>query len=192
MIGLFFGSFNPIHNGHIQIARYLLLHGMCTEVWFVVSPCNPFKVNMELLAETERIALVRKAIAEHPGMKAIDVEFDMPRPSYTIDTLRVLRRQYATERFALIMGGDNLRSLHLWKEYREILNTTPIFVYPRPGEVIEHINYPGVTVIDAPQTDISSTQVRELVKTGGDLSAYIPKEIITDVIQQYGSSAIVP
>ena len=107
-VGLFFGSFNPIHNGHVGIARYLLEKELCEEVWFVVSPCNPFKVDRFLLPEIDRLAIVNAAIRGIPGMKACDVEFSMPKPSYTVDTLRVLFDRYPDRQFALIIGGDNV------------------------------------------------------------------------------------
>lgn len=185
MIGLFFGSFNPIHNGHLQIARYLLSHHLCQEVWFVVSPQNPFKLNRTLLAEEYRLELVKKAIQPYRGLKACNVEFALNKPSYTVDTLIYLRRHYPDKRFALIMGGDNLKTLHLWKSYEKILEWTPIFVYPRPGEEISDIRYKGVTVIDAPQTSISSTKIRNKVHHHESISAYVPGSILTDVENLY-------
>ena len=135
VVGLFFGSFNPIHNGHVGIARYLLEKKLCEEVWFVISPCNPFKVDRFLLPETDRLAIVSAAIGGIPGMKACDVEFSMSKPSYTVDTLRVLFDRYPGRRFALIIGGDNVPDFPKWKDYHWIEAHCSIFVYPRPGMV---------------------------------------------------------
>ena len=117
-VGLFFGSFNPIHNGHIRIARSVLERAVCDEVWLVVSPQNPFKAGVDMLSERERFSLVEQALLTEPQIKACDVELDMPKPSYTIDTLNELERMYPNVEFAIIMGGDNMAKFDKWKAYK--------------------------------------------------------------------------
>ncbi len=198
MVGLFFGSFNPIHNGHLRIARYLLDYGYCKEVWFVVSPQNPLKQDKSLLSEAKRLEMVQVAIADNVRMKACDIEFFMPKPSYTIDTLRKLDEQYGSlaegeikkdgKKFALIIGGDNLRDFPLWKDYRKIASDYPIFVYPRPG--IDHPGafYGNVVLIDAPLSAVSSTEIRRKVQHREDITPDVPPEIAELVKRNYEMS----
>jgi len=131
LTGLFFGSFNPIHNGHLNIANYLIKEHYCSEVWFVVSPQNPLKTVSSLLDEKLRIKLVDKAIKDFAQLKACDIEFNMHRPSYTIETLRKLQLDFPDKNFALVIGEDNLRNFKKWKSYKELLSNYKIFVYPR-------------------------------------------------------------
>ena len=141
---LFFGSFNPIHNGHVGIARYLLDNKLCDEVWFVISPCNPFKINRFLLLEADRLRIVEAAIADDPRMRACDIEFTMPKPSYTVDTLHLLFEKYPGREFVLVIGGDNVENFTKWKDYRWIVQHCPIFVYPRLG--IDAVSYTHLTL----------------------------------------------
>ena len=182
-IGLFFGSFNPIHNGHLGIARYMLAEGLCKAVWFVVSPCNPFKQDRELLPEQQRLEMVQRAIAGEPGMRACDVEFDMPKPSYTYLSLQRLSESYPGEQFALIMGGDNLRGFHQWRNYETIQEHYPILVYPRPGYDTSTIYYPNVIRTEAPLFPISSTAIRQMVARGEDVSSLVPRAVLPLVEQ---------
>ena len=175
-IGLFFGSFNPIHNGHVGIARYLLEKKLCAEVWFVVSPCNPFKV--------DRFAIVSAAIRGIPGMKACDVEFSMSKPSYTVDTLRVLFDRYPGRQFALIIGGDNVPDFSKWKDYHWIEAHCSIFVYPRPGMVTSEES-PSMTFIDAPLFPLSATEIREMIRKGNDISSLVPNEALSLIWKLY-------
>lgn len=185
-VGLFFGSFNPIHNGHLGIARGLLAGGWCREVWFVVSPRNPFKEERDLLPEEERLAIVEAAVAGERGMRACDAEFDMPRPSYTADTLRRLEERWQEERFALVMGADNVARFPGWKDYRWIERHVPIFVYPRPGTQTEIPPEMGARVVDAPLFPVSATEIRELARRGEDVSAYVPAAVVPLVVAAYG------
>lgn len=185
MTGLFFGSFNPFHNGHLQIARYLLDHRITARILFVVSPRNPFKTDSSLLDETKRLRLVETAIASDKRMEASPVEFSLPRPSYTIDTLRKLTDLYPGQDFALIMGADNLRDFHLWKEYETICRNFPIFVYPRPGIGNIGLHYPCVTQVKAPLFSVSSTEIRDKIQKGEDISAFVPPEIHTLILEYY-------
>jgi len=184
LTGLFFGSFNPVHNGHIAIARYMLETGYCRQVWFVVSPQNPWKTDRYLLDGQKRLEIVQKAIAGEPGMKACDIEFSLPRPSYTYQTLDVLSQKYPEEKLALIIGGDNLRSFHLWRNYREIMAAYPLLVYPRPGEELPLIPGADLTLIQAPLIGLSSTGIREKLRADGDIADDVPAAAL-DVILQY-------
>ena len=174
-IGLFFGSFNPIHEGHLSIARYLLDNGYCKSIWLVVSPQNPWKKNRDLLQEQKRLELVRAAIAEDKRMEVCDIEFDMPRPSYTYQTLRKLRSDIPNQEFALIVGGDNLKKFQEWKNFQEILSLHTLFVYPRPGEVVSHTPEGDIVLVDAPQTSISSTEIRQKIERGMSIVGDVPE-----------------
>ena len=184
VVGLFFGSFNPIHNGHVGIARYLLEKKLCEEVWFVISPCNPFKVDRFLLPETDRLAIVSAAIGGIPGMKACDVEFSMSKPSYTVDTLRVLFDRYPGRRFALIIGGDNVPDFPKWKDYHWIEAHCSFFVYPRPG-MVNSEESPSMTFIDAPLFPLSATEIREMIRKGDDISNLVPSEALSLIWKLY-------
>lgn len=183
--GLFFGSFNPIHNGHLGIARYLSDKRYCEEVWFVVSPCNPFKKDQSLLPELRRFEMVQKAVADDPHLKACDVEFDMPRPSYTADTLQLLYHRFPTRRFMLVIGGDNLCDFHLWKGYEGILSRVPLLVYPRPGVPVTPADHPNVRVVDAPLFSFSSTEIRRKIAVGENISGWVPPVILPSVLEYY-------
>lgn len=183
---LFFGSFNPIHNGHVGIARYLLENGLCNEVWFVVSPCNPFKVDRFLLPEAERLRIVEAAIGHDSRMKACDVEFTMPKPSYTVDTLRVLLDSYPGREFVLIMGEDNVEAFPRWKDYDWIMEHCPIFVYPRSGKSSPGTLPRGMRMVDAPLFPVSATEIRAMVLRGKDISVWVPAEAVPWVKQFYG------
>ncbi len=160
-IGLFFGSFNPIHIGHLVIAEAMLEHANLKEVWFVVSPQNPFKQRQTLLADRQRLEMVRRAIFDDFRFRASDVEFSLPQPSYTVVTLQTLAERYPDKRFALIMGSDNLASFPRWRNSDYILQHYPLLVYPRPGvEACELEKHPNVSIVDVPMMDISSTYIR--------------------------------
>lgn len=183
--GLFFGSFNPIHNGHVAIARYLLDLRLCREVWFIISPCNPFKVDRFLLPEHDRYKIVETAIAGVTGMKACNVEFSMPKPSYTVDTLRVLSNLYPDQKFALIIGADNALMFSQWKDYLWIKEHFPIFVYPREGVSITHEKCDGMTLIDAPLFPLSATEIRDMICHGGDISGLVPPKALSLIQNLY-------
>lgn len=182
---LFFGSFNPIHRGHLQIARYMLDEGYGSRVWFVVSPQNPWKADTGLLEEGRRLEMVRRAIAGDARMEACDVEFAMPRPSYTYRTLCVLRNRYPGREFALAIGGDNLERFPEWRQAEDILTEFPVLVYPRPGARIPSWAEGRVTVADAPQTDVSSTEIRRKVRAGESLTDEVPPAILPLVEKYY-------
>lgn len=162
--GLFFGSFNPIHVGHLIIANSMLTGSELEEVWFVVSPQNPLKERSSLLADHHRLQMVRVAIEENYKMRACDVEFHLPIPSYTIVTLAHLGELYPDREFSLIMGSDNLDNFHRWRNYEHILENYEIFVYPRPGhDGGDLASHPHVHLVDVPMMDISSSYIRERI-----------------------------
>ncbi len=179
-IGLFFGSFNPIHVGHLIIANSMAQNTDLHEVWFVVSPQNPFKKNKSLLHEFDRLSMVEKAIADNFKLKVSDVEFNLPKPSYTIDTLSVLAEKYPQHEFVLIMGEDNLVQFENWKNYDKILDYYQLYIYPRPNTP-PHLfsNHPKISRVEAPLLDISATFIRNLLKTGKSIRYLVPDEVAT-------------
>ena len=175
-IGLYFGSFNPIHVGHLIIAQTLFQRGGLDQVWFVVSPQNPFKKQESLAHEHDRLRMVELAIDDNFQFRASDVEFRMPRPSYTIDTLTYLSDKYPQHQFSLFLGSDNLNHFHKWKNHQAILDNYPILVYPRPGEV-KTLDHPGVTYLDAPLLDISATFIRQSIQEGLSVRYLLPERV---------------
>lgn len=177
-IGLFFGSFNPIHVGHLIIANTMAYQTDLDEVWFVVSPQNPFKKNKSLLHEFDRLTLVEKAISANYKLKATDIEFHLSKPSYTIDTLTVLAEKYPQHQFVLLMGEDNLVQFEQWKNYDKILEYYQLYVYPRPNTG-EHSfkNHPKVKFIPAPLLDISATYIRKCIKEGYPIQYLVADEV---------------
>jgi len=181
--GLFFGSFNPIHAGHVGIARYLLEEGLCDEVWFVVSPCNPFKIDHILLPETKRLEIVKAAIREDNRMKVCDIEFTMPKPSYTVDTLRLLLDKYPDRKFVLVIGEDNVSAFPKWKNSSWILENCPVFVYPRLGGQVNLL--PGMRLIHAPLFPLSATEIRDMIMAGRDVTGLVPGDALPLVKEFY-------
>ncbi|MFN5181735.1 MAG: nicotinate (nicotinamide) nucleotide adenylyltransferase [Bacteroidota bacterium] len=175
--GLFFGSFNPIHVGHLALANFFLAEELVKEVWFVVSPQNPLKEKSGLLDEKHRLQMVNVAIADFARMKASNIEFKMPQPSYTIDTLVRLSEKYPKKEFALIMGADNLQTFHKWKNYEEILKRYRLFVYPRQGFTGGKLKgHPSVNFTSAPIMELSSTQIRKWVREKKDVRFFMQKD----------------
>ena len=184
-IGLFFGSFNPIHIGHLILANYILEHSDMQELWFVVSPQNPFKEKKSLLNDHNRLDMVQLAIKNYQKMRASNVEFSLPTPSYTIDTLTYLQEKYPDYSFSLIMGEDNLGSLHKWKNYDLLLQNHQVIVYPRIfGEdissspnVTQLKNHHNIHKIDAPIIELSATEIRDMIKSGKNVRPMLPPEV---------------
>ncbi len=177
-IGLFFGSFNPIHVGHLIIANYMATRTDLDKVWLVVSPQNPLKEKKTLARDHDRLHLVRLGIGDNPRLDASSVEFGLPKPSYTVDTLAFLQEKYPDKTFALIMGGDNLASLHLWKNYQQILAHHDIYVYQRPAyELGELATHPRVHLCTAPLLDISATYLRECLRNGKSVRYLVPEPV---------------
>lgn len=177
-IGLFFGSFNPIHIGHTAIANYMLEFSDLTEIWFVVSPHNPLKEKKTLLEDYQRLEMVQLAIEDDFRFRASDIEFRLPQPSYTIDTLTYLHEKHPQHQFCLIVGGDNLSSFHKWKNYQTILDYYPLYVYARPGFKKEDFKAKGdIQFFDAPQMDISSSFIRKAIKEGKDIRHFLAPKV---------------
>jgi nicotinate-nucleotide adenylyltransferase len=183
-IGLFFGSFNPVHNGHLMIANYMAEFGDLDQLWFVISPLNPFKADKDLLADYHRRELLTRAIGDYNKFRVSSVEFSLPKPSYTIDTLIFLKNEYPGDQFILIMGSDQLPGLSRWKKYDQILAEYKILVYPRPGEgpelmqpaPVELLNHPGISLVDAPMIQISSTFIRQSIRARKDVRFFMPDQ----------------
>jgi nicotinate-nucleotide adenylyltransferase len=174
-VGLFFGSFNPVHVGHMVLANYMLSFTDLEEVWLVVSPHNPLKQKSTLLDQNQRLALVNLAIDDHPHIKSSNIEFKLPQPSYTINTLVHLQEKYPQHQFSLIMGQDNLSSFHKWKNYEAILQNYDLYVYPRPDAgVSEFDEHPRVRITKAPVMEISSTFIRQAIKDKVDVRYFLP------------------
>ncbi len=173
-VGLLFGSFNPVHTGHLILAEHFATCTDLAEVWLVVTPHNPFKAVAGLLPEAERLRLVRLAVADNPRLRAEDVEFDLPRPSYTIATLDALRRRHPATGFVLLLGADNLPGLPQWKDAARLLAETDIYVYPRPGVPKPEPISPRVRLLEAPLLDISGTYIRHCLRAGRSVRYLVP------------------
>ncbi|MEL6922559.1 MAG: nicotinate (nicotinamide) nucleotide adenylyltransferase [Bacteroidota bacterium] len=184
-VGLFFGSFNPVHVGHMIIANYMVTHTDIDKVWMVVSPHNPHKKKSTLANDYERLHMVQVAIGDNLHIEASNIEFSLPKPSYTIDTLTYLKEKYPRKEFALIMGGDNLASLPRWKNYEMILQHHEIYVYRRPtydlGTLADH---PKVTIMDAPLLSISASYIRRCLQEEKSIQYLVP-----DAVYEYLSGS---
>jgi nicotinate-nucleotide adenylyltransferase len=179
-IGLYFGTFNPIHVGHLIIANHMAEHAGLDQVWMVVTPHNPLKKKSTLLDDYHRLQMVYLATEGYPKIKPSDIEFKLPQPNYTVTTLVHLEEKYPNHEFSLIMGEDNLKSLHKWKNYEAILAHHEIYVYPRistEAENLELKNHPKIHLIDAPVVEISSTFIRENIKSGKNVRPLIPSKV---------------
>lgn len=176
-IGLFFGSFNPVHNGHLMLANYIVEYTDLSCIWFVISPQNPFKVKETLLEDYHRREMLELAISDDKRFKVCDIEFSMPKPSYTIDTLNLLSKSYPETDFYLICGMDNMPEFHNWKDYQSILDNYNILVYPRKNyNESEILNHKSVHLINAPEIEISSTFIRKSVAQNKDVRYFMPEK----------------
>jgi nicotinate-nucleotide adenylyltransferase len=176
-IGLYFGSFNPIHIGHLIVANHIIEHTDIDKVWFVVSPHNPLKDAASLLNEYDRLHLVNLAIEDNPKFRASDLEFYLPRPSYTIDTLAYLREKFPLEQFSVIVGSDSFQNIHRWKNYEQLLAQHAFVIYNRPGFVVEQFYGARATVLDAPLLHISSTFIRSQLKGKKSIKYLVPPTV---------------
>lgn len=176
--GLYFGTFNPIHIGHTAIANYIKSYANLDELWFVISPQSPFKKEQKIADDRHRLEMVRLAIDNTPGYRVSDIEFSMPKPSYTIDTITYLKEKYPKRNFSLIMGSDNLATIHKWKNYTELLKQCQLIVYPRPGF---DNNKPKVEcnslIVDAPLIDISSSFIRQAIADKHDVRFFLSPKV---------------
>jgi nicotinate-nucleotide adenylyltransferase len=177
-IGLFFGSFNPVHIGHMIIANFMVSHSDLSEIWMVVSPHNPLKEKRSLAKDRDRLHLVNLAIGDNFKIKASDIEFGLEKPSYTVDTLAYLDEKYPHHTFSLIMGGDNLGTFHKWKNYETILQNHDIYVYQRPGyELGDLQNHTRVTILEAPLLTISASYIRKQIKEKKSIQYLVPDSV---------------
>jgi nicotinate-nucleotide adenylyltransferase len=188
-VGLYFGTFNPIHVGHLIIANYIVDYTDVDEVWLIVSPQNPLKRKSSLLADHHRLQLARVAVDDNPKIIVSNVEFDLPQPSFTINTMAHLEEKYPSHDFSLIMGEDNLRTIHKWKNYEELLSRYEFFVYPRvllPGETVsenDKLNaelLAKVHLIEAPVMTISASYIRNAIREGHSV-----KYLLTEAVEKY-------
>ena len=185
-IGLFFGSFNPIHTGHLIIANIMAENTDLKKVWFVVSPQNPHKPSKGLLHEFDRYDMVKAAIADNYKLEVSDVEFHLPKPSFTINTLTYLKEKHPDQEFKLIIGGDNLESFTRWKNYEQILRLHGIYVYERPGSQPSELKtHPNVTIVSAPMLDISATYIRQCIRQKKSIRYLVP-EAVEEMIRVKG------
>lgn len=185
-IGLFFGSFNPVHIGHMIIANYMATQTDLHQVWMVVSPQNPLKPKQTLARDYDRLHLVHLAIDDNPLIRASDIEFKLPKPSYTIDTLAYLKEKYPEKEFCLIMGGDNLATLQKWKNYELILRDYDIYVYERPdyetGPLADH---PRVHIFQPPMMYISASYIRDCIKAGKSVQYLVPDAVYEYLVSSH-------
>lgn len=180
-VGLYFGSFNPIHAGHLIIANHILNESDLQKIWFVVSPQNPFKQSDSLLNEYDRFHLVQKAIEGDDRLKASDIEFSLPKPSYTVHTLAYLDEKYPTHQFSVIMGSDSFQNLPKWKNAEVIIKNYPIIVYNRPGFDVRDDLGANLHVMKAPLLEISATYIRELLKQGKSVRYLVPRSVEEEI-----------
>ncbi len=179
-IGLYFGTFNPIHVGHLTIANHLVEHSNLDQVWFVVTPHSPFKKKSSLLDNNHRYQMVDRAVEQYNKLRVSDIEFNLPQPNYTINTLTYIQEKYPDYEFALIMGEDNLKSFHKWKNYELILENHHIYVYPRlsKGTIeTQFDNHKKIHHIDAPIMELSSTFIRKSIKNGKNIKPMLPEYV---------------
>ncbi len=180
-IGLYFGSFNPIHTGHLIIASYVANHTDLQQVWFVVSPQNPLKPSSVLLNEYHRLYLVQLAVEDDQRLRAIDVEFKLPRPSYTIDTLTYLQEKYPAHQFSLIMGSDSFQNLPRWKNFALLIKNYPFIIYRRPAFPVNDTLGAKLVVLDAPLLEISATDIRDNIKEGRTIRYLVPDKVRDEI-----------
>ncbi|MBQ3688898.1 MAG: nicotinate-nucleotide adenylyltransferase [Bacteroidales bacterium] len=175
--GLYFGSFNPVHNGHLMLANYLTEYSGLDCLWFVISPQNPFKKKESLLPDYQRLELMKRAIEGYRKFSACDIEFQMPKPSYTIDTLTYLHEKYPEREFYLIMGTDNLERFDHWKNYEQILKNYNLIVFPRNGSDGGYLkDHPKIQIVNTPLIEVSSTFIRESIQEGKDVRFFMPEK----------------
>ena len=181
-VGLYFGSFNPIHNGHCIIANFVLASTTLDQIWFVVSPQNPLKPSGALLNEYHRLHLVQLAIEGEIKLRVSDIEFRLPKPSFTVDTLSYLQERYPHHSFSVVMGSDSFKNLPKWKNYYHIIEHYPIYVYVRPGheEIFPYQNA-DITILKSPLLEISATLIRDNVKEGRSIRYLVPDNVLEEI-----------
>lgn len=182
-IGLYFGSFNPIHIGHLIIANHIVENTDIDKIWFVVSPHNPLKDSHSLLNEYDRLHLAELAIKDDPRFRASNVEFHLPKPSYTVDTLTYLKEKFPLERFSVIIGSDSLQNLNRWKNYEQLISGFSLVVYKRPGFEVTETYGADVSVMEAPLLDISSSYIRQQIRNKKSVRYLLPPAVFTYVAE---------
>ncbi|GAC1536480.1 MAG: nicotinate (nicotinamide) nucleotide adenylyltransferase [Sediminibacterium sp.] len=180
-IGLYFGSFNPIHTGHLVIASHVVNHTEVQQVWFVVSPQNPLKPSSILLNEYDRLHLVQLAVEDDAQLKASDVEFKLPRPSYTIDTLTYLEEKYPQHEFSVVMGSDSFQNLPRWKNFELLVSRYAFIIYQRPGFPVQQTWNASVNVLEAPLLEITATAIRNNIKSGITIRYLVPEKVREEI-----------
>ena len=182
-IGILGGSFKPVHIGHLMIASYLVQWKIVDKVWLNLSPNNPLKDPNGLITDMKRLEMLRIACADMPGLEICDIELTMPRPSYTINTLRLLAKRYPNKRFKLIVGSDNWNAFDQWREGDEILDDYGVIVYPRPGKEVRNKYVDGMDLVQAPSIDLSSTFIRAAIAKGKDMRVYLPNGVYEYIVE---------
>lgn len=181
-IGLYFGSFNPVHTGHLIIASYTQQNSDLDQVWFVVSPQNPLKPSAGLLNEYHRFYLVQLAVeGEEKRLKAVDIEFRLPKPSFTVNTMIWLEEKYPEHQFSIVMGSDGFANITRWKNYEHLLKHYPIYMYRRPGFETGSLHGATVHLLNAPLLDISATRIREMIKKGQSIRYFVPDKVREEI-----------
>ena len=184
-IGLYFGSFNPIHIGHLIIANYVINYTDVKQVWFVISPQNPFKRSGSLLNEYHRLHMVNSALYGEARLRPSNIEFNLPKPSYTVDSLAYLKDKYPENEFSILMGSDSFQNLNKWKNYEVIIKNYPIYIYKRPGFDIPNAHNASTHILDAPLLNISSTLIRDMVKSKKSIRFLVP-DVVREEIETAG------
>jgi nicotinate-nucleotide adenylyltransferase len=180
-VGLYFGSFNPVHTGHCIIANHIAQNTLLDRVWLVVSPQNPFKETTSLLNEYHRLHLVKLAVEDEPKLRATDIEFHLPRPSYTIDTLTYLVEKHPEHEFSIILGSDSLQNLHKWKNAEILVKNHLLYVYKRTGFEINNPLNAKLEILDAPLLEISSTHIRDMISSGKSIRYLVPDKVREEI-----------
>lgn len=181
-VGLFFGSFNPVHVGHLIIANFIVQNSDLDQVWFVISPQNPLKKSSSLLNEYHRLYLVQISIEDEPSLKASDIEFRLPKPSFTIDTLTYLTEKFPSHHFSVILGSDSFQNLPEWKNFKQLLKSFPLIVYERPGFIPEnHYEEANIKFLKAPLLEISSTYIRKIIREGKSIRFLVPEKVRVEI-----------
>lgn len=184
LVGILGGSFNPVHIGHMMLASYLVQYTPLDKVWLTLSPLNPLKEPDALIPDMQRLAMLELAVKGAEGIGICDIELSMPRPSYTINTLDLLKRRYPHKEFRLVIGSDNWRIFEQWRDYGRILSDYGIIVYPRPGYPVGNIYVDGVEVVDAPVFNVSSSFVRDALKKGRDMNFFLPQGVYKYILSK--------